>query len=116
MNLENIVKASPAYWIVAFIVTVGAGTVYCAEWLDNRYLRVTDAASIKQELRIQSQKTDMLFLKNRKSNLEDKIFEIEVKKKPLSETEAKQLLRYKSEHEDVVREMQDIARLGSRGG
>lgn len=122
-TLEAIVKAHPAYWIISFVVVVGGGTVGLVwgvdKHLDERYLRVADAegirketAAVRQEVQKQAVQTDLNFAKYRKLGLEDKIFDLEAKKelKGLSELEVKQLLRYKAEHDDLVRDIRAKSR------
>jgi hypothetical protein len=103
------IKASPAYWLIGIAVTIAGATLA----VDQRYAKAGDVTGVesrlKQELSEQRSYTEVGFLKQRKSQLEDKVFELDAKKeenpRKFSDVERKQLFRYKSELDDVNREV-----------
>jgi len=107
MPLEKIIKASPAFWIAGTAaVIIGA-----AFTVDARYAKAADVSQAKQELKADLEKhrgyTEAGFLKQRKAQLEDKLFELEAKREAhkINEVELKLLFRYRSEFDDVNREL-----------
>ena len=107
MPLEKAIKASPVYWFSAVVAAV----VAAAFTVDARYAKAADVSQAKQELKADLEKhrgyTESGFLKQRKAQLEDKLFELEAKREAhrITEVELKQLFRYRAELDDVNREL-----------
>lgn len=106
-TLENSMKATPAYWLAGIAAAIIGATFF----VDDRYAKAADVTSakteLKQEMASQKTYTEQGFLKQRKSQLEDKVFELQAKhdERKISEVERKQLFRYKAELDDVTREL-----------
>lgn len=104
---ERAIKASPTYWLAGIVAAVVGATIT----FEARYAKAGDVQQAKQELKqemaAQRSYTDAGFLRQRKANLEDKVFELDAKRQArrLNEVELKQLFRFKAELEDVNRDL-----------
>lgn len=100
-------KASPTIWLMGIVTTV-VGTTLAVE---ARYAKAGDVSSAKEELKreIASQRsyTEDGFMRQRKAQLEDKVFELEAKhqSRKINEIELRQLFRYRAELEDINQEL-----------
>ena len=107
MSLESIVKGHPAWFLATFVAVVVGVTLS----VEARYAKAGDVMAVegrlKQELAVQRGYTEAGFLKQRKAQLEDKVFELEAKRevRKISTVEREQLLRYKAQLDDVNREL-----------
>jgi hypothetical protein len=107
MSFKETLESHPVVWLSSVVVAVVVITVA----VESRYAKAEDVSSAKVELSRSianvQKSTEVSFLRQRKSSLEDKLFELEAKKasKGLSEVELKQYFRWKTEYDEVVREI-----------
>lgn len=109
MNVEAAIKTNPLYWLAGVVSAIVLTTLS----VESRYAKAEDVIRAKQELKEEMQKhrtyTDLGFLKQRKALLEDKVFEFEAKReeKKLGASDLRLLIRFRSELEDLNRELRD---------
>jgi len=102
------VSARQLWWIIGVVGAIAGGTLA----IDARYAKASEVTEAKTDLKreIAANRTfvEAAFLQQRRTNLQDKLFELEAKRdeRKISPVELKQLFRYRSEIEDVNRDLE----------